>query len=95
MYSRYIESRRYIGKRISVFGESHIDEIATKYNLKVLGKVPIDPKIASAVDSGNIEELEGEWLDELATYLKENVKPREVENKKVELIWISVNSENK
>ena len=34
------------GKEINVFGESHIDEIAADLGLKVLGKMPIDPKLA-------------------------------------------------
>lgn len=51
------------GEKISVFGNSHIDEIANKYNLPVLGKVPIDPAIAAAIDNENIEELQGDWLD--------------------------------
>ena len=38
------------GEKMSVFGESHVDEIAKKYNLEVLAKVPIDSKIAEAVD---------------------------------------------
>ena len=32
------------GKKISVFGESHIDEIAKEYSIPVLAKLPIDPK---------------------------------------------------
>lgn len=58
------------GERISVFGTSHIDEIADKYNLPVLGQVPIDPAIAAAVDSEKIEELSGEWLNLAADKLE-------------------------
>jgi len=59
------------GEKISVFGTSHIDEIADKYNLPVLGRVPIDPAIAAAVDSEKIEQLSGEWLDLAAETLEE------------------------
>ncbi len=45
------------GKKINIFGESHIDEIAKKHNLKVLDKLPIDPNIASACDNGIIESI--------------------------------------
>lgn len=38
------------GKKISVFGESHIDEIAEGMGLKVLGKMPIDPQFAALAD---------------------------------------------
>ena len=44
------------GKRIAVFGESHIDEVAAEYGLNVLAKLPIDPKLAAAVDAGKIED---------------------------------------
>ena len=51
------------GKKISVFGESHIDEIAMEYNIPVLAKLPIDPKVAEHVDNGTIEYLERDWFD--------------------------------
>ena len=46
------------GKKINIFGESHIDEIANTHNLKVLDKIPMTPEIAAACDSGTIESLE-------------------------------------
>ena len=51
------------GKKISVFGESHIDEIAKEYSIPVLAKLPIDPKVAEHVDNGTIEYLENDWFD--------------------------------
>ena len=51
------------GKKHSVFGESHIDEIAAANGLKVLAKAPIDPKTAAAVDEGTVEYLEADWID--------------------------------
>lgn len=54
------------GKEYSVFGESHIDEVAAKYDLKVLGKLPIEPKLAAACDKGAIELFEGDWLGKAA-----------------------------
>ncbi len=58
------------GKRFSVFGESHIDEVAAKYGLKVLSKLPIEPKLAAACDKGDIELFEGDWLEEAVTLLE-------------------------
>lgn len=58
------------GKPIHVFGESHIDEVAAKYDLKVLGKLPIDPKLAAACDKGAIELFEGDWLDSAADLIE-------------------------
>ena len=44
------------GKKISVFGESHVDEIAKGHGLEVLAKLPIDPKLAAACDAGTLED---------------------------------------
>ena len=52
------------GKHVSVFGESHADETAAKHGLKMLGKLPIDQKLAGACDTGLVELFEGNWLDE-------------------------------
>ena len=54
------------GKKIPVFGESHAEETAEKFALKVLAKIPIDPKIATAIDNGAVENLTGLWLAEAA-----------------------------
>ena len=54
------------GKKISVFGESHIDEIAKEHQIPVLAKLPIDPVIAKHVDEGLVEYLEESWMDEAA-----------------------------
>ena len=51
------------GKKISVFGESHIDEIAKKHGVKTVARMPIDPKLAAACDTGTIESFNGAWLD--------------------------------
>ena len=46
------------GKKYQIFGESHIDDIAKKYGLDVLARLPIEPSIAKACDTGNIESIE-------------------------------------
>ena len=53
-----VENMSYItcpdcGKKISVFGESHVDEVAAKHGLKVLAKMPIDPRLAQNADQGS------------------------------------------
>ncbi len=57
------------GKKISVFGEGHIDEIANEYNIPVLARIPITPAIAEHVDAGTVEYLEASWMDEAAEKL--------------------------
>ena len=54
------------GKKIRLYGESHVDEIAASYGLPVLGRMPIDPAIASACDKGEIEDFTGDWLNDAA-----------------------------
>ena len=46
------------GKHISVFGESHVDEIAKEHNLDVLAKLPMNPALAAACDAGALEDVE-------------------------------------
>lgn len=50
------------GKKISVFGESHIDEIAKELDIPVLGKMPIDPKLAEVVESERFYEMDNQYL---------------------------------
>lgn len=54
------------GKKIYVFGESHVDEIAAQYQLPVLAKLPIDPELARQADLGVIESFTVENLDNAA-----------------------------
>ena len=59
------------GKDYHIFGESHIEETADKHKLKILAKIPIDPKISSACDRGMIELFDGDWLDPIGRILKD------------------------
>ncbi|MBR2676626.1 MAG: P-loop NTPase [Solobacterium sp.] len=58
-----IENMSYVecgkcGEHIAIFGESHLDEIASKYSLPILGKIPMREGYAAAGDQGTIEDLE-------------------------------------
>ena len=62
-----IENMSYIecpdcGRKISVFGESHIEEVAGKYNVPVLAQMPINAALAAACDSGTVEDLDIDYL---------------------------------
>lgn len=50
------------GKKIPVFGESHIDEVAAEMDLPVLGKMPIDAGLAEAVEQERFYEVSNEYL---------------------------------
>lgn len=50
------------GKEISLFGESHIDEIAADLDLSVLGKLPLDPAYAKAADAGQLYTMDNPYI---------------------------------
>lgn len=54
----------------AVFGDSNIEEIALTYDIDVLARLPIDPKIAAACDRGLIELFEGDLMDNVADILE-------------------------
>ena len=58
------------GKKIKVFGESHIDEIAAGIGVEVLGKMPIDPELAEMVENERFYEVENEYLKDAIEALK-------------------------
>ena len=43
------------GKKISVFGESHVEEVAKENEIPVLAKIPIRPEITKSVDERTVE----------------------------------------
>ena len=72
------------GEKISVFGESHVEEVSAKYQIPVLGRIPIDPAIPGAVDKGLVEELQIPYLDEAAAYIEEQCPVDDEKNIKIE-----------
>lgn len=59
------------GKKIEVFGKSHLHEVADKYNLPILGRMPINPIFAELCDAGNLEAVTGNPLEEAVVVLEE------------------------
>lgn len=59
------------GKKIEVFGESHVNEIARQYGIPHTAALPIDRKLAASADKGMIELTNGDWLDEIANAIDE------------------------
>ena len=58
------------GKKIALFGESNIVEVAAKEGTRVLGKLPLDPAYAKAADAGAFYEMENPYLDAAVDALK-------------------------
>ena len=53
------------GEKHYIFGESHIEEIAAEYGIENVAKIPMDKNFADKVDKGELEDFEGEWLENL------------------------------
>lgn len=71
-----VENMSYIecpncNEHISIFGESHVEEIAKSFNLDVLAKMPLNPNIASLCDKGEIEKVDVDYLDEAVQKLED------------------------
>jgi Mrp family chromosome partitioning ATPase len=61
----FVENYSYLecpdcGKKIQVFGESKLPQVAEAFNLPILAQLPIDPKVAEAYDSGLMETVDTE-----------------------------------
>lgn len=59
----FVENYSYLqcpdcGKKIEVFGKSHLDEVAAQFGLPVLARLPIDPAVAEAYDNGLMETVD-------------------------------------
>lgn len=53
------------GKDIQIYNNDDTVNVASKYNLEVLAKLPIDPSLARLVDDGEIVEYDGSYLNDL------------------------------
>ena len=56
----FVENYAYLecpdcGKKIEVFGKSHLDQVAAEFGLPILARLPIDPSVAAAYDNGMME----------------------------------------
>ena len=51
------------GKKIYLYGESHIDKVCADNHIPLLGQIPIAPSITASCDSGKIEDENCSYLD--------------------------------
>ena len=71
----FVENYSYLqcpdcGKKINVFGKSHLDEVAAKFDLPVLARLPIDPAVAEAYDNGMMETVNTEAVADVIEAIK-------------------------
>ena len=71
----FVENYSYLqcpdcGKKINVFGKSHLEEIAAEKGLPILARLPIDPAVAEAFDNGQMETVNTDALSEAIEAVK-------------------------
>ena len=54
-----------------IFGQSHIDDLAERYQIKSTAQLPLAPALADLCDHGNIEAFKGNWLDNILERITE------------------------
>ena len=62
-----IENMSYVtcpdcGKKIEIYGKSHIEEICVENNIDVFSRIPFDSSIAALCDRGDIEDYDGGYV---------------------------------
>ena len=65
------------GKEINLFGKSKLEEISKEIGVDILGRIPIDPKIAQLVDAGEFERFDCDCLASAAKQI-ENIFSKEI-----------------
>ncbi|MBR4954501.1 MAG: Mrp/NBP35 family ATP-binding protein [Clostridia bacterium] len=58
------------GKEHRIFGDSHIEELAQKHGIEVVCRLPINPALAAAVDSGMVEAVGEDGLEPIMKLLE-------------------------
>ena len=71
----FVENYAYLecpdcGKKINVFGKSHLDEVAAKFGLPILARLPINPAVAEACDNGAVESLNTDAVNGVIDVIK-------------------------
>ena len=64
----FVENYSYLecpdcGKKIEVFGKSHLAEIAAQFELPILARLPIDPRVAESFDAGLMESVDTQGVN--------------------------------
>ncbi len=59
------------GKKIEVFGKSSTEKVAEQFNIPVLGRIPMDFKLAALCDKGMLELMENDYLNDAADVISE------------------------
>ena len=58
------------GKEHAIFGQSGINQVAAKYGIELVERLPIDPSIAQAVDAGQVDTVPGKYVSQLCDFMQ-------------------------
>ena len=58
-------------KKIYMFGKSHSQEVANRYQLPLLGQLPIDSELTQLSDQGYVENYHSDWFDDFSSKVKD------------------------
>jgi Mrp family chromosome partitioning ATPase len=61
------------GKQHKIYGDSHLENVAATYNLPILGRLPIDPGLATLCDGGAIETVSADFLPDALGMIEEKL----------------------
>ena len=75
----FVENYSYLqcpdcGKKIHVFGKSHLDQVAAQFGLPILARLPIDPNVAEAYDNGLMETVDTTAMAEVVSAVEKHGK---------------------
>ncbi len=62
------------GKQHKIYGDSHLEAVAAEYGLPILGRLPIDPTLATLCDGGVIETVSPDFLPDAVPAILERLK---------------------
>ena len=60
------------GEKHYIFGKSNLEQVAGDLGVKILAQIPMDPAMAEAMDGGNVEGLEKNYLEPVADMILEH-----------------------
>ena len=57
------------GEKHFIYGKSRLEEVAAKFGLKILARLPIRPDVAASVDAGQVEDVDFPEMAEAAAQI--------------------------
>ena len=62
------------GKIHEIFGASKVEEFAEAFGIDHVAKLPIDPVVATMVDAGEVESIDGKYISDMADAIEKEMQ---------------------